>query len=134
MTILLDTNVLVRHVTADPPALASRATEFLREQDGLLLADVIVAEVVFVLESYYKAPREDVAHALRSLLALDSVVCPGRSVALRAVDVYLADRLDFAEAYLVAFAEHAGVTQIASFDRSIDRVPSVTRIEPGADS
>jgi predicted nucleic acid-binding protein len=42
------------------------------------------------------------------------------------------DRVDFAEAYLVASAESTGVGRIASFDRSLDRVRSVERIEPPA--
>jgi hypothetical protein len=38
------------------------------------------------------------------------------------------ERLDFAEAYLVASAEATGVA--ASFDRAIDRVETITRQEP----
>jgi predicted nucleic acid-binding protein len=41
------------------------------------------------------------------------------------------DRLDFAEAYLVAQAESTEVGAILSFDRSVDRVSSVRRQEPG---
>jgi hypothetical protein len=39
-------------------------------------------------------------------------------------------RIDFAEAYLVASAEAAGIPDIISFDRSIDRVTTTNRIEP----
>jgi len=39
-------------------------------------------------------------------------------------------RLDFAEAYLVALAELSDVKHVASFDRQIDRVKSVQRVEP----
>jgi predicted nucleic acid-binding protein len=49
---------------------------------------------------------------------------------LRSIEVYETHRIDFAEAYLVASAEATGVTDIVSFDRSIDRVPTITRIEP----
>jgi predicted nucleic acid-binding protein len=49
---------------------------------------------------------------------------------LRAIEVYELDRLDFVEAYLVASAETTGVATIASFDRSIDRIGTVERIEP----
>lgn len=48
----------------------------------------------------------------------------------RAVEVYDVERLDFADAYLVASAERTGVGAIASFDRSIDRVSTVRRVEP----
>jgi predicted nucleic acid-binding protein len=39
-------------------------------------------------------------------------------------------RLDFAEAYLVAVAEATAVAAIVSFDRSLDRVRRISRIEP----
>lgn len=48
----------------------------------------------------------------------------------RAVEVYEVHRLDFADAYLVACAERSKVEQILSFDRAIDRVGTVRRIEP----
>ena len=49
---------------------------------------------------------------------------------LRAIEVYEIDRIDFAEAYLVACAETTGVGKIASFDRTLDRVSTIQRIEP----
>jgi len=102
----------------------------LRDARELLLADLIVAETVYVLESYYKVPRSPVAEAMRSLIAFPSVVCVDPSLLLRAIEIYEADRLDFAEAYLVACAESTGVREIASFDKAIDRVSTITRIEP----
>lgn len=44
--------------------------------------------------------------------------------------MYETDRVDFAEAYLVACAETTGVGTIVSFDRSIDRVDTIERVEP----
>jgi predicted nucleic acid-binding protein len=43
--------------------------------------------------------------------------------------VYDGHRLDFADAYLVACAERTGVEEVASFDRAIDRVGTVRRVE-----
>ena len=90
-----------------------------------------MAETIYVLESFYEAPRIQVAAAVRSLLALNSMVVVDSALLLRAVEVYETDRLDFAEAYLVACTESTGVSRIASFDRSIDRVRTVRRVEPG---
>ena len=130
MTAFVDTNVLVRHLTGDPPAMAEASTEFLRAETELLLTDVVAAETVYVLESFYEAPRAQVAGALRSLVAFDSVVCVDPALLLRAVEVYETQRIDFAEAYLVACAESTGVQRVASFDRSLDRVETIERIEP----
>ena len=130
MSAFVDTNVLVRHLTGDPPAMAKRATALLREASELFLADLVVAETIYVLESYYEVPREQIATTIRSLLALGSISIVDRDVLLRAVEVYEIDRLDFAEAYLVACAESTGIGRVVSFDRSIDRVSTIERVEP----
>lgn len=51
---------------------------------------------------------------------------------LRAIEVYETELIDFAEAYLVACAETTGINRVASFDRSLDRVTKITRVEPPA--
>jgi predicted nucleic acid-binding protein len=130
VTALVDMNVLVRHLTGDPPEMAARATAYLRTARELLLTDLVAAETVYVLESFYQAPRGKVAEALRSLIAFDSIVCVDPALLLRAIEVYETDRIDFAEAYLVACAETTGISKVASFDRSIDRINTIKRIEP----
>ncbi|MCC7078666.1 MAG: type II toxin-antitoxin system VapC family toxin [Acidimicrobiia bacterium] len=130
MSAFVDTNILVRHLTGDPPAMAARATAYLASADELFLPDVIVAETVYVLESYYEAPRHQVAEAVRSLVAFDAIVTVDPALLLRAIEVYDIDRIDFAEAYLVACAESTGVGRVVSFDKAIDRVGTVDRAEP----
>ena len=130
MTAFVDTNVLVRHLTGDPPAQAARATRYLRQADELLLADLILAEVAFVLESFYETPRRQVAETLRAVLAFPAIRVVDVELLQRAVEVYDVHRLDFAEAYLVASAERTGIGVVASFDRTIDRVGTVRREEP----
>lgn len=74
--------------------------------------------------------RRQIADALRSLVAFGSVVCIDPALLLRAAEVYETHRPDFAEAYLVRRAESTGVAKIASFDRSLNRVQSIERVEP----
>ena len=119
-----------RGTAGDPPETAERATAFLAEERELYLTDLILAETIYVLESFYKAPREQVADTMRSLVAMRSMITVDTALLLRAIEVYELDRLDFAEAYLVACAESTGVGKVASFDRSIDRVDTIERIEP----
>jgi len=126
----VDTNILVRHLTGDPPYLAARATSYLAPGGQLLLAHFVVAETVDVLESLYGTRREQIAQAIRSLVTFDSIVCVDPALLLRAVEVYETDRIDFAEAYLVACAETTGIGRVASFNRSIDRVNTIERVEP----
>ena len=90
----------------------------------------MLAECVYVLESFYEARRERVAMLMRAAIALPTIETVDPASLLRALEVYETERLDFAEAYLVAQAEATGVGEIVSFDRSIDRVASVKRREP----
>ena len=131
MTAFVDTNVLVRHLTGDPPELAARATRYLAGADELLLPDLNLAEVAYVLESFYEVPRAQVATTLRAVLAYPTIRVLDADMLQRAVEVYEIHRLDFADAYLVASAERTGIGVIASFDRTIDRVTTVRREEPG---
>jgi len=130
VTAFVDTNVLIRHLTGDPPDMAARATRYLARADELLLADLIAAETVYVLESFYEVPRSEVARLVRAILAFPAIRTLDPALLLRALEVYEMLHIDFAEAYLVASAESAGVADIASFDHDLDRVPSVNRIEP----
>jgi predicted nucleic acid-binding protein len=122
--------VIIRHLTGDPPAMARRATRLLRVADRLLLVDVVVAECVYVLESFYEVPRTRVAELVRSALALPKIEVLEVDLLLRALELYEHIQLHFADAYLVAAAELSGVGAITSFDRALDRLPSVERVVP----
>jgi predicted nucleic-acid-binding protein len=110
--------------------MAARASAALADDQVLLLADLILAECVYVLEFFYEVERSRVAELMRSAIALSTIQTVDPGTLLRALEVYELDRLDFAEAYLVAQAETTAVREILSFDRSIDRVDTVTRREP----
>jgi len=126
----LDTNVLVRHLTGDPPEMAARATALLRSAMRLDVPDLIVAEVVYVLQSFYRVPRERVADLARAIVAFPAVRTDDPQRLLRAIELYERERLDFADAYLVASAEQSPHRTVVSFDRRIGRVETVERVEP----
>ena len=130
MTAFVDTNILVRHLVGEPPEQAARATRYLELADELLLPDLILAEVAYVLDSFYEVPRDQVAETLRAILAFPAIRVLDADLLQRAVEVYEQHRLDFADAYLVASAERTGVGVVASFDRAIERVGTVRREEP----
>ena len=130
MIAFVDTNVLIRHFTGDPPPAAARATAALESAERLLLTDVVVAECVYVLESFYEVERGRVAELLRAAIAFPSIETIDPATLFRAFQLYELDRLDFAEAHLAAHAEASGVATVLSFDRSIDRLATVVRHQP----
>lgn len=130
LSAFVDSNVLVRHLTGDPPDQAKQAAEFLRGGESLILVDLVVAEVVYVLESVYEVDRDRVAELVRAIMGFPAVAVLDEALLLRTLEIYGQYRLHFAESYLAACAELSGVGAIASFDRDIDRVPTIRRHEP----
>lgn len=130
MKAVLDTNVLVRHFTHDDPVLGKRATDFIAgaAPRGLILTDVVVAELAVVLQHYYKQPRPAIAEAVRSLLSAPQIATIDAETLTRAVDLYESERA-FVDAYALAIAERERCG-IVSFDRRIARRTGIERVEP----
>jgi predicted nucleic-acid-binding protein len=132
LSAFIDSNVLVRHLTGDPPEQAKLATRFLRDAENLVVVDLVVAEVVYVLESVYQVGRTRVAELVRAILGFSAVAVPDQALLLRTLEIYEECGIHFAESYLAACAELSGVGIVASFDREIDRVSTIQRLEPSA--
>lgn len=130
MTAIVDTNILVRHVTDDPPDQARRATRSLESSEEFILTDLVFAEMVYVLESNYGYTRDGVFVDALSVLAMPSLLAPGHELLIRALRLYHASGLDFADAYVAALAEASDVNPVISFDRDFDRIPTIERVEP----
>ena len=130
MTAFVDSNVLVRHLTGDPPGQAARATAALRSGETLVLVDLIVAEVVLVLESVYEVEPSRVAELVRSMLTFPTITVADPPLLFRALELYEQHRIHFADSYLAACAEYSGVGRVMSFDRELGRAATIERVEP----
>ena len=115
-----DTDVWIRHLTGDPPEQAELATEVLATARHLVLPDVVVAECVYVLESFYGVERWRVAEMMRSALGMAWVGFYD-GAQLRALELYETLGLSYADAYPLAYAEHNNLGPVVTFDREIDR-------------
>lgn len=58
MSGLLDTSMVVRYLTDDPPELAEQASQVIDHEENLRISDVVVAETAYVLTSVYQVPRK----------------------------------------------------------------------------
>lgn len=108
--------------------MARRATKLLGSGRRLVLTDLVAAECVYVLSSFYELRAVEVATLLRSAFAVPSIDVVNEDVLLRALAIFENHNIGFADAYLVATAEASGIDAVASFDRDIDRVGTVRRV------
>jgi predicted nucleic acid-binding protein len=75
----VDANVLLRFLTGEPPELAERALRLIQraeqEEVNLKLSPIVVAEIVWVLSSFYRYSRTQIAEVLLPLIASDGISC-----------------------------------------------------------
>lgn len=129
----VDANVIVQFLTKDSPALSPRSLQlFRRAAEGELVLRVtllVVAEVVWVLGSFYRWPRSEIADGISGFFAGDGLDVEDLDLVLRALQVMSASNVSFVDAYLAESARRARAP-VASFDRSFARL-NVEWIEPG---
>ncbi|MDQ3695180.1 MAG: PIN domain-containing protein [Chloroflexota bacterium] len=132
---LLDTNILLRHMLQDHVDHSARATALVTAiEDGkrvVRLADTVVFETVFTLEKSFRASRPAIADMLRPILDLPGIVLPGKRIYVSVFDLWPREAsLSFADCYHLCLTRQLGLPAILSFDRQLNRLPGVTRIEP----
>jgi predicted nucleic acid-binding protein len=131
----VDTNVFLRYLTNDDPKKADRVERLLKRAiDGrisLLTNLMVVAELVWTLESYYGLPRPEISQKLALILNTPNLEIPERQRILKALALYGEKNIDFADAYNAHFAKEQGVTSIFTYDkRHFDRIEWMKRAEP----
>jgi len=124
MSAFVDTSVLVRYLTADPPAMLDAARRIVDEVDVLVLTDVVLAETAFVLLSVYRVPRRAVVDSLVDVVRKRniSVHAVDKDVAIQALLLCRGStRVSFVDAMLWAAARSVAGTMaepmiVYSFD------------------
>jgi len=120
-----DTNILVRFITSDPSDMARRAQRLLRRAaDGELLVripSVVIAEVIWVLGSYYGSDRTAIADAIRALVLADGVSVDDKELVLDALRLMQEVNVAYVDAYLAAVARAHGEA-VATFDADFKRL------------
>jgi predicted nucleic acid-binding protein len=130
---LVDTNILVRFFTGDPPRMAAKARALIAQADAgactLVIPPIILAETFFTLESYYEFPRRDIASMLLEFVGCRGIEALEQARIARALVFCRDQNAHFADAYLASTALELG-HPIFSFDHDFNRFVGVTRIEP----
>jgi len=130
----LDANVVLSHLTGQPPEMAARATAALVDAAprSLVLTDLTVAEIVYVLQGPYARPRDEIACVVEAVLSLVSIAVDNETLLRRTVEHYGQRNMDWSDAYLVALVEQRHLDGLLSFDRLDAKIAGlpVTRREP----
>ena len=127
-SIILDTNVVIRLLTADDKIKqekTARLFEKIRERKIIaFIHDVIFAEIVFVLVSkkLYNLPKRKIQALLLPIVNLANIKFNNKKKIKRALELFVRHDLDFEDALIAAHAESKKI-EILSFDNDFKKNP-----------
>jgi len=131
--IVIDTNLLIRYLVNDDNRKA-RIVDTLLKKAGkgdiqILMPSVVIAELVWVLESFYKMETAEIADLVDSILNTPGLTVSDDSIVRSALKRYRTSGVDLVDAWIAAFAKEKGAGEIHTFDKkhfkSIDGVAVV---------
>ena len=128
---LVDTNFIVRYLVQDHEKHAKAAGRLLEACDRgevvIVVLPAVLAECVFVLESFYEHPRLDIASALSRLVSSPGIEISEVAIHLDALDRYKRTKIHFVDCLIAATAAVENVA-VASFDQDFRKFTDV-RVE-----
>jgi predicted nucleic-acid-binding protein len=116
----VDTNLLLRIVTADDPAQVERARQFLRHQRQhapFWVNRIVLCEFVWSLTTSFKFDRHRVAAVIALFLRSDEVTIEAHRVVRDALYLFRTSKADFADCLIGLSNGLAGCERTATFDR-----------------
>lgn len=128
---LVDTNLIVRHLVQDHEKHAKVAGRLFdacdRGEVVIVVLPAVLAECVFVLDSFYQHSRADIASALGTLISSPGIEVKEEAIHLDALDRYRKSKVHFVDCLIAATAS-AENTPVASFDQDFRKFADV-RVE-----
>lgn len=122
----VDTNILIRYITADSPGQSPLARELI-ECEPIFVGVTVVLECEWVLRDVYGYSTQQIGAAFRVLLGLPTITVENANLVAQSVE-WLDAGLEFADAFHLARSDDC--QDLVTFDRkfarrakSLDTVP-----------
>lgn len=123
--IAIDTNIVVRALTADDAAQTERVRALL-EQEQVFVSTTVLLETDWVLRRIYRVDPREVPKALEAFIALPQVRLEHPERAMHALRL-VRQGFDFADAMHHAAALDAGCETFVTFDQKLAMLPKSER-------
>lgn len=125
---LVDTNLIIRYLVQDDEKHAKIAGKLIdacdRGEVEIVILPEVLAESVFVLESFYQRIRPDIAEVLKGLITSPGIEISKQTIHLDALDRYQGTKIHFVDCLIAATAA-AEDTPVASFDHDFRKFADV---------
>jgi uncharacterized protein len=118
--VFVDTNIFLRYFTNDIPELASAAEDLFRKaaagEIGLTTNAMVLAEFVWVLESFYHLSPPEVRDRAMAVILMEGLLLPEGDLVMEALSVYAESNVDFIDAFNACWMKQRGVKRVLTLD------------------
>lgn len=135
-TFFADTNLFLRYLTNDIPEQADAFERVLHRAAAgdlsLLTSNLVMAEIVWTLESYFHLKKSDIQSKVLAILNTPGIEVNERDTIIKAIIWYADKNVDFIDAYNAAWMIDHKVLTVYTFDRKhYSRFEGLGVIVPG---
>ncbi|MEK7279771.1 MAG: PIN domain-containing protein [Nitrospirota bacterium] len=130
----IDTNIFLRYLTRDDPLRYEKCREILKKgvegKIGLVTSDMVIAELIWTLLSYYKVSKADIVEKISVIVSTENLYIPDKDIIIDAVILYSRKNIDYIDAYNAVFMRYHDFQDIYSYDIDFDLIEGIKREEP----
>ena len=135
--VFADTNIFLRYLTNDVPDQAEAVEELFRSAaigDILLITNsLVIAEIVWTLESYYRLSREDIQVKVLAILNTPGLEVVDSDLIFQTITWYKDKNVDFLDGYNGAWLLSQGIKTAYTFDQKhFSRFEGISVKAPGS--
>ncbi|NLJ39560.1 MAG: type II toxin-antitoxin system VapC family toxin [Candidatus Atribacteria bacterium] len=131
---IIDANIILRFLTNDIPKQADHCTKLLKRIESGLeevwLPDLVLADIVWTLEKFYKQPKQRIQELLIAILELKGLRHNNKKISKLAFQLYVEKNIDWTDAFVAAQMITQKKFEIYSYDSDFDKVDGINRLEP----
>jgi predicted nucleic-acid-binding protein len=129
----LDTNILVRFLVNDDEEQARRAYKLFAEAESgketLFVPQVVVLEMIWVLDSVYEVPRQEILDSVDALLRMPVLEFESQPAIQGFVNAAREMKIDLSDVPIAVSARHAGCDRVLTFDKRASKQGIFERLQ-----
>jgi predicted nucleic-acid-binding protein len=122
---LLDANIILRYVVAENTPLNLKSKRYFDQaRDNkcqLIIDNVTIAEVVWVLTSYYQFKRPDLVNSLKIIMGHKNILIDDKNLILNTLDFFSSHNLSYIDCYLHCLSQSKNIP-LATFDTKLSKL------------
>lgn len=122
---ILDSNIILRYIVHDNTPANIKARQYFEQANNnqltLVIDNIVVAEVVWVLKSFYKAPKEDIYNSLKIILTHKNIIMTNKKLILETLEYYYTHNLSYIDCYLHCLSTAKNLS-LTTFDNKLSKI------------